>query len=303
MRPTLRQIKYFQAVLEGGSFSRAADRLGTTQANLSHAIRDLETALGTRLFDRTTRRVDLTETGRAFADGALAGLAEIRRAADAVRDLDQLRRGTVRIAAPPLLAAAILPLLLNATAEKYPDLELRIEDLTTDAIVAQVLAGRADLGIGTFTTDEPGLDSQNAVRDQLMAFFGDGHAFAARSEIGWADLADQRVIALTRESSIRMLVEIGFNGAGLALRPHIEVHQIHTALALVEGGAGVAVLPAYAAVARHGRAIPARPMTGPAVVREISIITARDRVPSAAARAVRPLLRRALREMLPGSDT
>ena len=81
MRPTLRQIECFQAVVELGNFSRAAEGVRTTQANLSQTIRDLETVLEARLFDRTTRRVSLTDVGRAFAEGAVAGLAEIDRAA------------------------------------------------------------------------------------------------------------------------------------------------------------------------------------------------------------------------------
>ncbi len=83
----LRQIKCFQAVVELGNFSRAAERLHTSQAGISHAIRDLEALLGARLFDRTTRRVELTEAGRVFAAAALPGLAEIERAVDAVHDL------------------------------------------------------------------------------------------------------------------------------------------------------------------------------------------------------------------------
>ncbi|MCC7320433.1 MAG: LysR family transcriptional regulator [Rubellimicrobium sp.] len=299
MRPTLRQIECFAAVVECGNFSRAAERIGTTQANLSHAVRDLEALLGTRLFDRTTRRVDLTEAGQAFARGALSGLAEIDRAAQEVRDLGRLSRGAVRIAAPPLLAAAISPRLLAEAARLHPGLEIRIEDVATDRIVEQIIAGRADLGVGTFAAGEPGLEGQSAVQDRLMAFFAAGHPLARRDSLSWADLAGERLIALTRESNIRLLVEFGFDGAGLPLRPALEVHQIHTALALAEAGAGVAVLPSYSLAARHGRPILALPVTDPAVVRDIRIVTARDRAPSPATQAIRPILRHTLRAAFP----
>lgn len=299
MRPTLRQIECFQAVVELGNFSRAAERMQTTQANLSHTIRDLETVLNTRLFDRTTRRVDLTEAGRAFAAGALAGLAEIDRAADSVRDLGQLRRGTVRIAAPPLLGATILPRLLREVAAEHPDLVLRIEDVSTDIIVENVRSGRCDLGVGTFATGEAGLQSVPVLQDRLMVFCTAGHLFAGREEVPWADLHDQPIITLTRESNIRVLVEIGYEQAGLPLRPSLEVHQIHTALSLAEVGAGVAILPAYAFAALRGREIIARPLTAPTVSREVRIVTARDRTPSAATVAVRTMLRRILREVVP----
>lgn len=299
MRPTLRQIECFQAVVELGNFSRAAERMNTTQANLSHTIRDLETGLGTRLFDRTTRRVDVTEAGRAFAAAALAGLAEIDRAVALVRDLGQLRRGLVRVAAPPLLCATILPRLIRDLAEAHPELELRIEDVTTDAILDQVRSGRADLGVGTFAAAESGLDSQTAIQDQLMVFCPPGHDFAGRDLVKWADLGGEKVITLTRESNIRLLAEIGFDQAGLPLRPQLEVHQIHTALSLAESGAGVAILPAYAFAALRGRGIVARPLTDPAIIRDVRLITARDRTPSPATLAVRTMLRRTLRAMVP----
>lgn len=299
MRPTLRQIECFQAVVELGNFSRAAEKMQTTQANLSHTIRDLEGILGTRLLDRTTRRVDMTEAGRAFAAGALHGLAEIDRAAASVRDLGQLRRGIVRIAAPPLLGATVLPRLVCEAMREYPELEIQITDVSTDIIIEQIRNGRCDLGVGTFAEDEAGLQSLTALQDRLMVFTSPAHNFARCESVEWVALRDERMITLTRESSLRVLVEIGFEQAGLKLRPSLEVHQIHTALSLAETGVGVAILPAYAFSALLDRAIIARPLTNPAMLREIRLITARDRTPSAATIAVRTMLRQILRKMVP----
>ncbi|MGV1761345.1 LysR family transcriptional regulator [Rhizobium sp. A22-96] len=295
----LRQIKCFQAVVELGNFSRAAERLRTSQAGVSHAIHDLEALLGTRLFDRTTRRVELTEAGQIFAAGVLPGLAEIERAVESVRDLSELRTGLVRIAAPPLLGATVLPRLLQEVAKLHPSLRLRIEDVGTDLIVPRVRNGLYEIGIGTFNADEEGIDRQHVLSDRLMVFIEMNHPFKSLEEVDWKALADQRVITLTRESNIRLLTEIGFETAGLPLRPHLEVHQIHTALSLVESGAGVAVLPTYAFAALNGRSIAARPLIGPAITRQVSIITARERTLSPATTAVRPLLRKILREMVP----
>lgn len=295
----LRQIKCFQAVVELGNFSRAAERLHTSQAGVSHAIHDLEALLGTRLFDRTTRRVELTEAGQIFAAGVLPGLAEIERAVESVRDLSELRTGLVRIAAPPLLGATVLPRLLQLVAKLHPSLKLRIEDVGTDLIVPRVRNGLYEIGIGTFNADEEGIERQHVLSDRLMVFIEMNHPFKSLEEVDWKALHDQRVITLTRESNIRLLTEIGFETAGLPLRPHLEVHQIHTALSLVESGAGVAVLPTYAFAALNGRGIAARPLIGPAITRQVSIITARERTLSPATTAVRPLLRKVLREMVP----
>ena len=275
----LRQVKCFQAVVELGNFSRAAERLRTSQAGVSHAIHDLEALSGTRLFDRTTRRVELTEAGQIFAAGVLPGLAEIERAVESVRDLSDLRTGLVRIAAPPLLGATVLPRLLQEVGKVHPNLKLRIEDVGTDLIVPRVRNGLYEIGIGTFNADEEGIDRQHVLSDRLMVFIQMEHPFKSVEEVEWKSLHDQHVITLTRESNIRLLTEIGFETAGLPLRPHLEVHQIHTALSLVESGAGVAVLPTYAFAALNGRGVAARPLTNPALTRQVSIITARDRIP------------------------
>ncbi|WP_206612693.1 LysR family transcriptional regulator [Paenirhodobacter populi] len=300
--PNLRQLKCFQAVVELGNFSRAAESLHTSQAGISHAIRDLEELLGARLFDRTTRRVELTEAGRVFAASALPGLAEIEASVRAVRDLVELRMGMVRIAAPPLLAATVLPQLLIEVARVYPDLRLRIEDVGTDMIAPRVRNGLCDLGVGTFSPDEDGVEMQRILHDRMMVFVAPDHPFTAEQDIPWARLARQPIVALTRESNIRLLTEFGFESAGIPLRPHLEVHQIHTALSLVESGAGVAVLPTYAFAALRGRRIAARPLSDPTITRNVSLITARDRASSPATIAVRGMLRQVLRSMVPDTD-
>lgn len=297
--PNLRQLQSFQTVVDLGNFSRAAERLHTSQAGVSHAIRDLEELLGVRLFDRTTRRVELTEAGRIFAAGALPGLAEIERSVAMVRDLADLRMGLVRVGAPPFLAATVLPQLLIAVRKAHPDLRVRIDDVGVDMIAPHVRNGFCDIGVGTFSPDEEGVDMQRILHDRLMVFVTPGHPFTAEEEIPWARLAGQAIVALSRESTIRVLTEIGFESAGIPLRPQLEVRQIHTALSLVESGAGVAVLPTYAFAALRGREISARPLVEPAITRNVSLIAARDRTSSPATVAVGGLLRRVLRDMVP----
>lgn len=291
MSITLRQITAFRTVAELHSFSRAAERLGTSQPALSAVIRDLETALGARLFDRTTRRVDLTEAGAAFAAHALPGLEQIAHAVEQVQDMRALRQGVVRVAAPPLLAATALPRVLADLARSHPGIQVRITDLGTDAIMAQIRAGQADLGLGTFPAGEDGFDRLPVLRDELMGFVaGDDPV----QTLDWAALAQGPLITLTRESGIRLLTEVGFETAQAPLRPVHEVHQIGTALALVGAGLGRAVLPAYARAAAAGN-VRAVPLSGPVVAREITLITARDRAASPATLAVRGAIRGALR--------
>lgn len=299
MKPTLRQLECFQAVTETGNFSRAAAQLGMSQPALSQAVRDLEEGLGTRLFDRTTRRVEMTEAGRLFRATALAGLDEIDRAVALVRDLASLRRGLVRIVAPPLLAATVLPRAVREIAAQHPGLEIRLEDLGTDLIVERLHSGRAEIGIGTFPPDTEGLAISPMLRDRLAVFARPDHPLAGRAALRWAELADQPVVALTRESGLRLLTEMGFEAARLGFRPAHEVHQIYTALALVDELGTLAVLPLYAAGAFHGRDFRVLPLHEPVIGREISLARRRDMAPSPATLAVSQLLLRSIRRFLP----
>lgn len=291
---TLRQLKCLQMVVEMGNFSRAAARLNTTQPALSQAIRDLEEVLGVRLLDRTTRSMELTEAGRGFHPQAIAGLEEIERAVLMVQDYGRMKRGLVRIAAPPLLAATILPSILARAAKLYPDLEVRLEDVGTEQILERVRSGRADLGLGTFRPGEEGIESQSVLRDQLMVFLPEGHPLAGCDELQWKDLEGVDFVTLTRDSGLRLYVDAGFEAAGIASRPAREAHQIATVIALALQLELAALLPAYARAMTEGRRMTVRPLSAPVISRELSIIRAASRSQSPASRAIALLITEAL---------
>lgn len=176
-------------------------------------------------------------------------------------------------------------------------MRLRIEDVGTDVIAERVRSGRCDIGVGTFKRDEEGVDRQRALTDRLMVFVPPSSLRCRRANpLGASSRTAHR--DATRESEIRLLTEIGFQSADIALRPALEVHQIYTALALVEAGAGAAVLPSYANAAPRRRELVARLLCEPHVTREVSLITARDRGLAPARLNVHGVLRKVLREMV-----
>jgi DNA-binding transcriptional LysR family regulator len=298
-RPSLRQIECLLAIRDAGGFSRAAERLGLSQPALSGQIRDLEGLLGLRLVDRTTRRVALTPAGEAFAIRAAAGLAELDRAQAEAQGRAGLSAGRLRLAAPPLLAAGLLPGVMADFARAHPGLDLTLSDLPTDDIVARLRDGRVDAGIGTFPPGLPDLDARPLFRDALMLFAPPGHPLAAMSTVPWAALDGQAVVALGRESGLRLLAELGFDRAGLPLRPAQEVAQVATALALAGAGFGVAVLPGYARIAPQAAGLAARPLDGDPIGRQIAALTPRDRSAPPALAPFLDALARALRRLAP----
>lgn len=303
MNITLRQVQSFLALAEFGSFTRAAERMRVAQPALSQQIRDLEQELGVRLFDRTTRRVEMTAAGEEFRHSAVKIIEELETAVTHARDIAVSRRGRLVIAAPPLLAAAMLPDVIAAFCAQYPGVRVELQDLRTDQIVARVRNGQADCGVGTFSPGEDGIERLILARDSLMVFASADSDLAGETEIPWTALAGRPLVALTRDSGLRLLAEVGFESAELVMRPAFEVAQITTAMALVEAGLGVAVLPTYAgAVARAGRVIE-RPLVAPTIAREIVMIFRHGRSAPPALTQFAQMLRRhsqAFMARLPG---
>jgi DNA-binding transcriptional LysR family regulator len=287
--PTIRQLRAFACVAELGNFTRAAERLGLAQPALSVLVRELEGVLGTRLLDRTTRRVELTEAGHEFREAAEKILAAVERATDQARDRASGRRGRLVVAAPPLIAAAILPGAIAEFRARAEGVRVEVADTRTDLIVAMVRAGEAHCGVGTFGPEREGIASSVLARDRIVAFRPAAPASPAR--IAWRELGDDPVIVLSRDSGVRALVERGYEAADLELRPAFEVAQVTTALGLAGAGLGAALLPAYAAQQADRYGLVAQELTDPVMARDVSVIHALERSKPAVLEAFVAVLR------------
>jgi len=272
MNITIRQIQSFLNVAALGSFTRAAEKMHTMQPALSQQVRDLESELGIRLFDRTTRRVELTEGGAEFRNIAAKIIEDLEAATRNAHELAERKRGRVIVAAPPLLASAVVPRAIADFRNKYPGIDVRLIDARTDQIVESVRSGQVDCGLGTFHAGEEGISTTLLGRDSLMVFCTSSHPFAHRQAVNWRELEGLPLITLTRDSGIRLLVEVGFETALIRLVPAYEVAQITTALAMVEAGLGIAVLPTYAWAGARGMKISAT-ILSPGIARDIAMIT------------------------------
>jgi len=301
MSISIKQIDAFLAVAENGSFTRAAEHVGIAQPALSQLVRDLEASLGLRLFDRTTRRVELTDGGKEFRAAVSKVVDDLDFAVRSVRDLAGRKRGRIVIAAPPLLATILLPSVIDEFQTLHPDIRLKIQDLAPHAVIEQVRTGQADCGIGTFPPGEPGIERAALARDSLALFSRPGDHDSVKP-MGWKELAGLPLITLTSESSIRRLVEIGYETAEVPVDPAFEVTHVATALALVEMGLGFSVLPTYANAEARMRGLSMRPLIRPRISRDISVIHASGRSLSPAVQALMPVLRKYSRLLAPKVD-
>lgn len=277
MNITLKQLEAAVTVAERGNFTRAAEVLGTTQPALSLHIRELEEALGLRLFDRTTRRVEPTRAGQEFVRSIQKILGDLELTMSKTAEIANRQLGRISIAAPPLLAAVVLPGVIRQFRSEFPGIDIVLADVASDKIVENVLAGEADLGLGTFATREPALNSTALMRDSLTLFHAADSEFAGPGPLPWISLQEAPLITLSRASGIRFLIDHGCTLAGFSPRIAHEVTQMSTALALVEAGLGVAILPTYAFAIARQLNVGARTLVEPVLTREISLVRSAER--------------------------
>ena len=272
MNVTLRQLRAFVLVARLGNFTRAAQAMHVTQSALSLLVRELEGAIDSRLFDRTTRAVTLTAAGSDFFPRAERVLAELESALAGVDSLTARERGRVVVAAPLVLSSTYLPPILAAFGAQYPGIEVVLQDTLPNQVLPLVRSGAADVGIGTFASDEVDIQRTLLFSESMAAAFPSGHAFARLQQLTWADIAQEPVLALGRGSVFRDLTEAGFAAAGLVLKPAREANYAGSLIGMVDAGLGVAILPGYAVKLADPARIGWRRVENPLIDREVSLV-------------------------------
>lgn len=243
----LRQVECAVAVAEEMHFGRAADRLRIPQPSLSRQVRDLERDLGVRLFERTSRRVELTAAGEAFVEAAerlLAAAAETRDAALAAAD-----GSTGRVTLGFVSSAAIraLPSAIALQRERAPRVRVTLREMNSAAQLEALRAGTIDVGIVRDLSDVDGILATALFREPLYAAVPLDHPLlgGARSSIECRSLVGCDLVSLPAASAprIRGLLESAAHASGASLRCVQEARQYATLLALVAASVGAAVVP------------------------------------------------------------
>lgn len=291
MNVTLRQLRAFVAVAQFSGFTAAAERLHVTQSALSVMIRSLERELGLRLFDRTTRMVELTEAGREFYPLAEKTLEDLTSAVAHSRDLAEMKRGRVTIAATTVVSSILLPRAVARFGRDYPGIRVVLRDGAPPAQIAgMVLAAQVDLGIAPVTGAEADLESVPFIEDTLELACPGDHPLTRKARVTWRDLAGQSLIALSGDNAIRQLIEERLGVAKITASPAFEVAFLSTAMGLVDAGLGVAVLPSHARPLARLHHIRFLKLSAPVVRRDIRLLTRRERALSPAAAHFRDFL-------------
>jgi LysR family carnitine catabolism transcriptional activator len=271
---TSRQLRAFLLVAQHHSFARAAEALLITPSGLSLLVRELEIQLGFRLFDRTTRHVALTPNGSTLLPVARRNLEELDAAMGRIGETSRQASLSVSVGAPPLVAANILPQAIKEFHTHRPDLRIRVFDESLTTILHEVEAGRLDIGLGIFL-NVPGIRRTPLFRFSLIVIQPESESASRRLSITWSALKGKPLITLRSASPHQQLIDKHLAQVGIAGQADMTVNSLDTQIAMVEAGAGIAVIPSYGLPACRNRRIVMSRLTHPVVTADFHQISSR----------------------------
>lgn len=273
MGVTLKQLRAFVAVLENRSFSEAARAMHLSQAALSGLIKELETQLGVRLLERSTRSVAPSMVGEVFDPMVRRVLASLDEALESLSNLKALRRGLVRVAAPETLSCTLLPALISAYRETHPGVEIRFDDVPIEQVLASLQNGSVDFGFGPpgVVTDES-IDVRVICADPLWVALRADDPLAGAGTVGWRELRERPLINFMPNIGINVLSHVSPRNHP---RHVVPVHRVNTALSMLRVREGAVICPSMAEPLVRGFGLAFRPLARPAVKWRIGLFERR----------------------------
>jgi DNA-binding transcriptional LysR family regulator len=239
----LLQLEHFLAVVEEGTFTRAAERVCRTQPAVSQSIKKLEEEVGAPLFARDVHEVSLTEAGRVLADYARRMVGLRNEAVRQVSELKTLKAGTLAIAAHESAAVYLLPAPLRTYLDKFPDIKVGIYRSRLNEIPRQVLDREVDVG---FVKEEPAfhdLQWAEVHTDQMILVAAPSHPLASRSDVSVRDLGSEHFVLHHLCSATADTIQRLFEQHGTRCRIVAELWSFENIKNFVQEGVGLAIVP------------------------------------------------------------
>lgn len=283
-----RQLRAFLALADERSFTKAAAACHLSQPAFSALVRTLEQALGTRLFDRDTRSVQLTPEGRLFEPSARQLLGDFGRVVNDLSDHVERRKGRVHVAALPSLAAGWLPAIFAEFRAAWPGIDLNLSDLLSDPCIDLVRSSQADFALASTGASHTGLSSQLLCTDKFYLVCRKDHPLATEKALTLKKLVPYPFIHMSRNSSVRQALDAALHP--LQTNTLLEVDQLATVTGMVEAGLGISVVPALTLFHFTRDSLVTRPLDLANLTRRIYLVRRQQESLSAAAQALHDLI-------------
>ena len=242
----IRHLRYLLAVAEAGSFSRAADRLGVSQPNISTQMRELEITLRVDLFQRRGKRILLTAAGHIFEEYARSLLHQIENLLQELSSEPGKMRGALHLGVVPILNSALIPPLLGMFAAAHPGVSLTVEEVSSTEIETAIEEGRMDVGLGFLTRHSPRLRYERLCNDQFALIVARQHPWAKRRIIDLTELHQQRILELPDTFVMRRMSDAICRQHQVRPRIVAEINSIETLLRSLGPLKAAALMPKVA---------------------------------------------------------
>lgn len=288
---TSRQLLTVLAVAENSSFIAAASQIKTSQPAVTRSIKQVEDMLGVRLFDRSTRSVQITAAGKEFVAVAERMLNDLQITVRSIRGLTELQRGQLIISSIMSVAAGHLPRIVAAFRAEHPGIEIHIADGVHGEVLESVRSGVADLGI-TYVDGLPEAVAATPLsREVFVIVLPSDHELASRRALSLLNIKDLPLVSFPSNSRTRRAIDMAAAAAGLRLNCMVTVNQFATMLKLVRAGVGIAIAPEGGVASLLDDGLTAIPIAKPRLLRELGMIRLVDREPTPAAARFMALLK------------
>lgn len=273
-----RPLKAFLLAVETKSFTLAASRLAVTQPSFTSLIQDLESVLGLRLFERTTRSISLTVAGQELLDRIQRPIADLEEAYRNMQDLSEARRGAIVMGALPSISLTLVPPALEALHRTHPALQVRVVEAHNDELLSMLRTNQIEFALATLLSASADLEFEPLIADAFCAVHQPGHPTESLARLTWRDLVPHDLVLLSQGSSARAQFERALNdtssgAAGL----RYDVTHMTTATQLVRRGMGLTLLPRLALSALDMTRLKSRPLDSESARRMLGVAWRKDR--------------------------
>jgi DNA-binding transcriptional LysR family regulator len=287
MNMEIRQLEALVGIAEHGTFSSAAEALGTVQSNISNRIARLETELGCELVDRASGAI--TESGNVVVNRSRRILAELSAIAADVHELNSEVRGQVSVGMIGTAGRWVVPLLLDAQQKQFPHIALRITEGTNSVIEPQMVSGQLDLAVLAWPVTAPELSEVDLYREDLVLIINRNHPLASQDSVTMAEVAQLNLLLPYPGTPLRREIDDAARDANVTLSPLLEIDGLRTIASLTFDGHGPSILPSTMLSTHLRPTFAAVPIEG-IVQRRVVLARRRFGFPAAPVRAINALL-------------
>lgn len=289
----LEQLRGFVEVARLGHFTRASESLHLAQPSLSRQISTLERELGAELFHRARGHIALTAAGETLLPRAQRMLAEAEAIREEMDELAGLRRGRVRLGAPPTLCISLVAEAISVFHAAHPGVDLQLTEAGSRTLVEQLAVGALDIALVTTSEGQApagvSLTRTSLLAEELVVVSSAAQPPVSRAPvIDLAHLAELPLITFDESYELRATTDAAFRTAGLSPRPVLAGAEMDAVLRFVERGLGVAVVPAMVLLDRP--ALRSVRLAHPMMTRTVSLAHRSDVTPAAAVAAMRRVI-------------